>query len=307
MVAVYYRQYELPWTLPPEDAERFQRILRAVLGTALFIALLMPWLPVPERDEVVVPDVPPRLAKLMMEEKVQPPPPPPPKPEPVQVEKPPERRVVKEAPPPAPVDRRQQAREKAAVAGLLPFTDALADLRDNQALASLDSKQPLTGAVGDGPRVERSLITSKAGRGSGGINTAGLSRNTGGTGLGARGTTRVTSTMSGMAAVADAPSGADGKASRSREEIEMVFDQNKGAIYALYSRALRKDPTLQGKLVLKLTIEPSGAVSSCEVVSSELADDELLAKLVQRVKMFRFLEKDVATVTTTKPIDFFPA
>jgi hypothetical protein len=75
----------------------------------------------------------------------------------------------------------------------------------------------------------------------------------------------------------------------------------------LYSRALRRDPTLQGKLVLKLTIEPSGAVSACEVVSSELADDELLQKLVARVRMFRFQDKDVATVTTTKPIDFFPA
>ena len=87
----------------------------------------------------------------------------------------------------------------------------------------------------------------------------------------------------------------------------MVFDQNKGAIYALYSRALRKDPTLQGKLVLKLTIEPTGTVSACDVVWSEISDDELLQKLIARVKMFRFPDKDVATVTTTKPIDFFPA
>jgi outer membrane biosynthesis protein TonB len=305
VVNVYYRQYDLPWTIPAEDLERFQRILRAVLGAALVLAILLPWLPVPEREETVVPDVPPRLAKLMMEQRVQPPPPPPPKPEPVEAEKPPEKKIVK--PEPVPVDRRQQAREKAAVAGLLPFTDALADLRDNESLSSLDNKQTLTGAVGDGPRVERSLITSKVGRGSGGINTASMSRNTGGAGPGARGTTRVSSTVSGMAEAAGAPVGVDGKASRSREEIEMVFDQNKGAIYALYSRALRKDPTLQGKLVLQLTIEPSGAVSSCQVVSSELDDQELLAKLVQRVKMFRFLEKDVATVTTTKPIDFFPA
>ncbi|MDP6436681.1 MAG: TonB family protein [Gammaproteobacteria bacterium] len=95
--------------------------------------------------------------------------------------------------------------------------------------------------------------------------------------------------------------------SRSREEIELVFDKNKGAIFALYNRALRRDPALQGKLVLKLTIEPSGVVSSCEVVSSELDDPEMERKLVQRVKMFRFKDKDVATVTTTKPIDFFPA
>ena len=86
-----------------------------------------------------------------------------------------------------------------------------------------------------------------------------------------------------------------------------MFDKNKGAIYALYNRALRQDPTLQGKLVLRLTIEASGVVSACEIVSSELNDEELERKLVQRVKLFKFEAKQVAPVTTTKPIDFFPA
>jgi TonB family protein len=106
---------------------------------------------------------------------------------------------------------------------------------------------------------------------------------------------------------AEAVAKGDGRAARSREEIEMVFDQNKSAIFALYNRALRANPALQGKLVLRLTIEGSGEVSACEVVSSELADGELERKLVARVKMFRFLAKDVPAVTTTKPIDFFPA
>ena len=34
----------------------------------------------------------------------------------------------------------------------------------------------------------------------------------------------------------------------------MVFDRNKGAIYSLYTRALRDKPELQGKMVLELTI-----------------------------------------------------
>jgi TonB family protein len=101
--------------------------------------------------------------------------------------------------------------------------------------------------------------------------------------------------------------GSSGKASRSREEIELVFDRNKGAIFALYNRALRSDPTLEGKLVLRLTIAPSGEVTFCEVVSSELGDPDLEQKLVSRVKLFRFEAKDVEPITTTKPIDFFPA
>ena len=98
-----------------------------------------------------------------------------------------------------------------------------------------------------------------------------------------------------------------GKAARSREEIELIFDRNKGAIYSLYSRALRDQPELQGKMVLEFTISPTGEVTMCRVVSSELNDPDLEKKIVARVRLFRFEAKDVETITTTKPIDFFPA
>ena len=59
--------------------------------------------------------------------------------------------------------------------------------------------------------------------------------------------------------------------------------------------------------MLRLTIAPDGSVTFCEVVSSELDNPELEAKLVARVKLFRFDAKNVEPITTTKPIDFFPA
>jgi TonB family protein len=165
----------------------------------------------------------------------------------------------------------------------------------------------LSASAGEAARVERSIIASKAGQGSGGINTATMSRNTGGGGLAGREVTQVSSPVAGIGAGGPQVAKGGSAPSRSREEIELVFDKNKGAIFALYNRALRRDPGLQGKLVLRFTIDPSGAVTDCVVVSSELDDPEMERKLVQRVKMFRFQDKDVATVTTTKPIDFFPA
>jgi TonB family protein len=137
-----------------------------------------------------------------------------------------------------------------------------------------------------------------------------MSRNTGGSGLAGRTTSQIESPVAAVgqgAAGGARRTGESGKASRSREEIELVFDKNKGAIFALYNRALRSDPTLEGKLVLRLTIAPSGEVTFCEVVSSELGDDDLEQRLVQRVRMFRFEARDVEAITTTKPIDFFPA
>jgi protein TonB len=60
-------------------------------------------------------------------------------------------------------------------------------------------------------------------------------------------------------------------------------------------------------MVLEFTISPSGEVTMCRIVSSELNDAELEKKIVARVRLFRFEARDVETVTTTKPIDFFPA
>jgi hypothetical protein len=49
-------------------------------------------------------------------------------------------------------------------------------------------------------------------------------------------------------------------------------------------------------------------VTFCEIVSSELNDAELERGLVQRVLQFQFEARDdVESITTTKPIDFFPA
>ncbi|MFY9511201.1 MAG: AgmX/PglI C-terminal domain-containing protein, partial [Rubrivivax sp.] len=101
--------------------------------------------------------------------------------------------------------------------------------------------------------------------------------------------------------------GASGKSSRSIEEIKLVFERNKGAIYALYNRALRDDPSLQGKVVLKLSIAPSGAVTDCRIESSELKAAELEAKLLARIRQFDFGAKDVDVMVVTWPVDFLPS
>ena len=315
----FYREYELPWTADEGQERKYRRLLRTVFLVVLVLGLVWPWIPTPEPEPYDVEEIPPRIAQLLLEEKPQPPPPKvqkeEPEPEPEPEEKP--EKVVENEPEPEPEtkpepkpepDKTEVARAQAQAA-LMPFEEDLTGLVDQDLLAKVEDERPLTGAVGESTRNERSMITSKAGSTSGGINTASMSRNTRGTGIAARTTTKVASPVAGIGPAGGArrTGGSSGKASRSREEIELVFDKNKGAIFALYNRALRIDPTLEGKLVLRLTIAPSGEVTFCEVVSSELNDPELEEKLVQRVKLFRFEAKDVEPITTTKPIDFFPA
>jgi len=315
--AVLYRIYELPWSTGRRQDSKFRKTAQIALGATFALALVIALLPVPQSDRNQVPEVPKRLAKLVLERKAPPPPPPVVEKAPEQKPEPVEQKQVKEEPPkpkpkpePQPEkDKTEQARERAKVAGLLPFAQQLAALRDDKTIERLDKTQFSGKVEGAAPLAERSLITSRVGTSSGGINTAALSRNTGGGGIGDRATTRVESPVDSLAVAGGAAqrSGESNKAARSREEIERVFDVNKGSIYALYNRALRQNPALQGKLVLKLTIEPDGRVSSCEVVSSELGDKELEQKLVQRVLLFQFEKRDVERITTTKPIDFLPS
>jgi protein TonB len=303
VLAPYYRLYDLPWSPTEEVERRFRKVVRNAFIVFAIFAILIPLLPVRERDMAKAPDIPDRIVKLVLEKKI-PPPPPPPK---IEEKKPePEKKVEAPKPPPPKPD----ARERAQNAGLLKLQDQLADLRDNAILDKAAMTKNLTGKIGEETRSERSLITSKVGTSSGGINTASLSRGYGGGAgsLSGHTTTQVSSATLAAQGTNKVERGAgSGKASRSEEEIAMVFDRNKGAIYALYTRALRDKPDLQGKLVLELTIGADGSVLKCEVVSSELNDPELERKLVARIKLFRFEEKDVGTITVTKPIDFFPA
>jgi protein TonB len=309
VIAPYYRLYELPWS-PTEDAERrFHSVLRNAFIVFGILALIIVLMPTPERRLSSAPDLPDRIVKLVIEKPAPPPPPPPKveekKPEPQKLEEP------RPQPRPQPTPQPQpDARERAQQAGLLKLQDQLAALRDNSVIEKAAAAKDLTGKVDEQSRSERALLTSKVGTGSGGINTATLSRGYG-SGAGAldgHETTQVTSTLAvGLATPNNVQRGGSGKASRTEEEIALVFDRNKGAIYSIYTRALRDQPNLQGKLVLELTIAPDGSVTRCEVVSSELNDAELERKLVARVKLFRFEPKDVGTITVTKPIDFFPA
>jgi periplasmic protein TonB len=314
----FYREYELPWTNSSSQERKFRRLLGIIFSAIFALGVIWPWIPTMEPDPDDVMEIPPRIAKLLLQEK--PPPPPPPKPkepepkEPDALDDPVPEKVVEDKPEPEPepepepIDYQKIAREKAQAA-LMPFAEDLAALADSNVLEKVADSRHLTSSVSQAVRNERSMITSKVGASSGGINTATMSRNTGGTGLSGRSTTEVSSPVAGLGQNAGGArrTGSSGRASRSREEIELVFDKNKGAIFALYNRALRMDPTLEGKLVLRLTIAPSGEVTFCEIVSSELGDADLERKLVQRVRLFRFEAKDVEAITTTKPIDFFPA
>ncbi|HEY3851593.1 MAG TPA: AgmX/PglI C-terminal domain-containing protein [Steroidobacteraceae bacterium] len=295
-LAPYFRRYELPWSPSEEMERRFRVILRNLVIAFAIIAVIIPFLP--RRERVVnTESLPERVVQLVLEPPPPPPPPPPPKPE-----KPVEKAPVTAKPVP-PVD----ARVKASKSGLLASMDDLAALRDIN-LDKLAKNQPKTTDPGDVTEVTRSLITSKAGGTSGGISaptSSGLA--SGGGSLNGIRTAQIKDPTLATGNHGSTHAGGSGKASRGADEIALVFTRNKGAIDAMYARALRDNPALQGKVVIELTIAPSGDITAARVISSDLNDPEFESKLLARIRLFKFEAKDVATLTATKPIDFFPA
>jgi TonB family protein len=297
-LAPYYRRFELPWAPSEENERKFKRLLAILLIIATLLALLVWALPKREVEKLKKEELKERVAQLIVEKPKPPPPPPPPEPE---------KKPEPEKPKPEQQKPTEKPKPNVRNQGMLALADELAELRDQ----NLDLKDPQMKTPVEDARSERNLITSQAGRASGGINTANLARGFGG-GAGAIGTHTSTQVQHGQGLDPNAGgrvqrTGTSGKASRAREEVEIVFDRNKGALYALYGRALRDQPELAGKLVLEFTIAPSGEITMCRVVSSELKDPELEKKIVARVRLIRFKAADVEPLTVSKPIDFFPA
>jgi len=301
VLAPYYRRFELPWEEDPEANRRFRLLASWGLGLFFVFVVLLQFVHFPEPERTVE-QLPERLARLMVQERPKPPPPPPPPPPELEQPKP-EQPRPEERPP----EQRQEQARRRAEAQLASVRDELASIRESLNEPVADTRN-LTGAVGADSRAERSLITSRAGTSSAGVASTSTSRGFGsGAGaLGTHSTGTVQSNVASAAANASVSRGSSGKPGRSAEEIEQEFDRNKGAIYALYIRALRERADLQGKVVLEFTIAPEGAVTACRVVSSELGHPELEARICTRVRGIRFPARDVAAVTTTKPIDFFP-
>lgn len=300
-VATFYTEPVLPWSRTENDV-RFNKVLKRSLLFFLFFTIVIPFLPTPEVEKKELKQVAPRLAKLLIEKKKQKVAAPKPAAKKKAAEKKSAKKKAKEKTKKAAV--KKKAIKKAASSGLMALTDDLADLRDSFNVSSVRSTNLSKSGQTKSKLAASNILTAKAGSGSGGINTGSLSNQTGGGSLTGRNVSGVSSNIGGGTGTRRT---AGGKAGRSQEEIERVFQRNKGGIFAIYNRALRKDPSLQGKVVLELTILPSGKVTICRVLSSELKAKAFERKLVVKVKSFRFLKKDVATVVITYPIDFLPS
>jgi len=296
-------QAGLSWTGLHEEDRRFHRILMQSLLICFLTGAITPYIPIPQFDAGVTEELPARRVRLLEAQRV------PasalaPAPAPAVVA-PPQAPPLTDQLPVAPV---VTPREKAARTGVLAMSDVLADLRGSAPKTGTTSRQENAAGEDYARTPQPSMLTANVTRGSQGID-GGVAHQSvmGATGLPGR-------EYSSQGTRSDGDRAAKGRTSspphgvvRSEEEIQEVLDRNKGAMYTLYNHELRKDATLQGKLVMSITITPAGKVTRCVILSSELGADSLEQQLVALIKGIDFGNKpNVPAVTTKLPIEFFP-
>ena len=321
-MTVYYHSNVLPWATVPEEQRIFRKIISIILIPFFVIGLVIPLIHLPEKDRFHEQDIPPRFAQLILEKQK-----PKPKPKPVikepekkkeekpkvkEKEKPkkePEKKEVKkkEEPKKPEVDI-AKARAKASKSGLLAVMDELSDLRDTSSVAA---DAPLIKSKGKKAASSESqakeLLLSSNIKGSNGIDTSALKQatRTQTKALEGRKVEQVASPVEESAQEAFNPQQNASRLPRTNEQIALIMQKYKGILTRMHNIALRKDPTIEGKVVLEMTVAAAGNVLECKVASSEIEAAGFLNKLEARCKTFNFgpAREDM---TFTYPIDFVP-
>ena len=330
MTAITYSQIALDWTPESKNNKQFMLIVSLIVITMMLLGIAISLVKVPKQNRQARVAVPERIANFILEKekpkpivKPKPKPLPKPKPKPKQKEKPKVTKKITKEPEKVLTKTQVKAREKAENSGLLALGNELADLMDTDDISAMvgGSIKTSTKSSTTVASKNNALLLADASKGSGGIdiNKYETTAITTGRGkLSQREITQVKQVLLSPNAIArEKPKSQKGKTTasdkprtagiRAEEGITIVFDQNKSKLYSLYNRARRKNPGLKGKIILEITVAPSGKVTQIKVVSNELKDKKLETRLVNRIKQFDFGAQHVEEITVTYPIEFLPA
>ncbi|PKM46565.1 MAG: energy transducer TonB [Gammaproteobacteria bacterium HGW-Gammaproteobacteria-1] len=313
-----YEQVAFAWRPDARDERRFRVFLALVITAFLFAGIVLSSIPLPKKERAARVEVPERVAKFITER---------PKPKVVEAPKP-----EPKAPPPRPepkFERKPQeerkpltnievkARQKAEDSGLLALSRDLSDLIDTVSVQSMtNGRLSKSGDSQSVAAVNTDILTSRGAQGSGGVKQDVRDGDVGRSQLdeGQRQVARQLLASKGQIGTAGSEFGASGRQGmergdnlRSEADVAYVMDKHKSILHSIYRRARRSNPGLQGKIVLEITILPSGQVSDVRVKSSELNDKSLEVSLVARIRQFDFGSRPVEPLTIVVPVEFLPS
>lgn len=296
--------------------KKFYNILLGLIALYFILAIAVPFIERIDVPREIKEQVPAQLTRIVIEKKQLP------VPEPIKL-KPPEEKI-KEPPKPVekkpqpipkkvvvqqPVNKRQAAKQKAQSSGLAAMKDELLAMREvleikpdaSRSLATTDTKQT---------QIKRKLLTAKVNQKSTALANAKVSQAVSSDELSTRNTQRIRLSDQEVIASGEGEQQYADKLTlanvRSEMQLRQTLETSKARLYALYNRALRKDPLLKGKVVFNIEIQASGAISKVVIKSSELDNAKLERQLLIILRSINFGVEDVDTMTTVWAIEFLP-
>jgi len=88
--------------------------------------------------------------------------------------------------------------------------------------------------------------------------------------------------------------------------MERELRARRGAVKACYLRALRGDPGLRGRVVLRFTVGPAGTATASSIDQDGLGQAEAVACLKMIVARWRFPAPATGSAEVVAPIVFSP-
>ncbi|HBF48286.1 MAG TPA: hypothetical protein DDW91_18335 [Shewanella frigidimarina] len=309
---------------PSKQDKLFKQILWLLLLVYVVFAVVVPMLEQVELPREVKEQVPPQLAKIILQEKQLPPPVKPevkpPEPEPLPKLEP-ELAPPEEKVPEKPVEQavkpqivqpttREAAKEKASTSGLAAMKDELFSMREAFDVKPA-AQRKLDQTTAQEVKVKRDLLAGAANKQTESLAKSAISQTVAAESLSGNQTQQIRlakeEVLATQGASAEKASQASQGGQRSEAALRRTLEANKSRLYSLYNRALRKDPFLKGKVMFEIVIQPNGNVSKVTINSSELNNAKLERQLTLVLRSISFPAEKVAVMTTIWAIDFFPS
>jgi outer membrane biosynthesis protein TonB len=214
------------------------------------------------------------------------------------------------APPPPPESKALKALAKLSAAGpatndVLAAVDKLGSGPGNKNVKTSNYK--LSGLIGKAPIANAGLGTfglGGGGKGGGATLGAELLRGKGGGGIGALGAGGVGKGQVGGVVTRATSRSVATQGSIDREAVAKVINSHLQEVYACYERALLKDTSLAGKVVLEWTIGGGGSVVAAKTKSSTLRNGSVEACILSSLKKWQFPAPKGGVVIISYPFIF---
>ncbi|EAT11062.1 AgmX/PglI C-terminal domain-containing protein [Bermanella marisrubri] len=285
----------LPWHENQEQNERFKRIAKKVSIPVLVFMLLMPLLPDLTGKEEVEEKV---VAQVILD-------PPKQEPQPQPVEPPPEQKTQ---------NINKQAKPKEGAKTGKPDMNSLAQqlsaLSGSVNLSKMQKRNITSTSEGQVQKSSRSLLGKDSVTAtSGGIKASDVTVNAKGASLADHRSTDIESPIANIELPSKAEYHYDPSKNKKRDmqSIRRTLERYKGAVYSLYTKALRQNPELNGRFIFEFVILPNGKIDGLKLKSSELNSPVLEQKMLKKIGEINFGAEDVNPTAVQYTFTFLPS